>query len=314
MARGSSSERRSTGFRTVNEGRGYASPAAFRQALTAKLKAKAQEGPWTLAQLQRQMAYDRLLERLYLTSEDWIVKGATALLARDIGVRATIDIDVYRDVARDVAEVDLRAAAGKDIGDWFSFEIAPSRPVADGAIGTRLPVTAYVGTTVWASFHVDLVGPDVRMTGDPEPVPPLARVAMPDVSQHGYRAYPLVDHIADKVVAMFELHGTIRLPSTRYKDLVDLVAIAVGGSVEAEAQLTALRTQADRREVDLPARFDVPDRSLWEPGYAAEAGRSLLAVALALDEALAIVAPLLDPLLDGSASGRWDATERRWTT
>ncbi len=296
----------------MNEGRDYGSPTAFRQALTDKLKAKAKEGPWTLAQLQRQMAYDRLLERLYLTSEDWIVKGATALLARDIGVRATIDIDLYRAVAREVAEAELRAGAAKDIGDWFSFEIAPSRPVADGAFGTRLPVTAYVGTTVWASFHVDLVGPDVRMTGEPEPVPPLARVAMPDVSQHGYRAYPLVDHVADKVIAMFELRGTRRLPSTRYKDLVDLVAIAVGASTEAEAQLTALRAQAERRELDLPARFDVPDRALWELGYAAEAGRSLLPTAETLDEALAIVAPFVDPLLDGSATGRWDSDRRRW--
>jgi hypothetical protein len=281
--------------------------------VTAKLKAKAEEGPWTLAQLQRQMAYDRLLERLYLTSEDWIVKGATALLARDIGVRATIDIDVYRTVARDVAEADLRAAAAKDIGDWFSFEIAPSRSVADGAIGTRLPVTAYVGTTVWASFHVDLVGPDVRMTGEPEPVPPLARVAMPDMSQHGYRAYPLVDHVADKVVAIFELHGARRLPSTRYKDLVDLVAIALGASVDAEAQLTALRAQAERREIPLPARFEVPDRTLWEPGYAAEAGRSLLPTARMLDEALEIVAPFLDPLLAARAAGHWDGQQGRWT-
>jgi hypothetical protein len=30
------------------------------------------------------MAYDRLLERLYLRDNGWIVKGATALLARDI--------------------------------------------------------------------------------------------------------------------------------------------------------------------------------------------------------------------------------------
>jgi hypothetical protein len=29
------------------------------------------------------MAYDRLLERLYLVDEGWIIKGATALLARD---------------------------------------------------------------------------------------------------------------------------------------------------------------------------------------------------------------------------------------
>jgi len=66
-------------------GHAYGGPAAFRRALTDRLKASAVSGRWTLAQLQRQMAYDRLLERLYLVDEDWIVKGATALLARDIG-------------------------------------------------------------------------------------------------------------------------------------------------------------------------------------------------------------------------------------
>lgn len=75
--------------------------------------------------LQRQMAYDRLLERLYLVDQRWIVKGATALLARDIGVRATIDVDLYRTTALDTAEADLREAAGRDIGDWFRFEIGP---------------------------------------------------------------------------------------------------------------------------------------------------------------------------------------------
>jgi hypothetical protein len=296
----------------VNDTRGYRSPAAFRQALTAKLRAKAQEGPWALAQLQRQMAYDRLLERLYLTSDAWIVKGAAALLAREIGVRATIDIDVYREATREVAEAELRAAAARDIGDWFSFEIGPSRPIADDIGAMRLPVTAYVGTSVWTSFHVDLVGSDVRMTGEPESVPPLAQVEMMDLDQHGYRAYPLADHVAEKVVATFELHGARRLPSTRFRDLVDLVAIAIGASVDAEAQLTALATQAERRGLVLPARFGVPDRALWEPGYAAEARRSLLPVAHTLDEALAIVAPFVDPLLDGRATERWDPARRQW--
>jgi len=292
----------------------YPSPAAFRQALTDKLRAKAETSRWTLAQLQRQMAYDRLLERLYLVDEGWVVKGATALIARDIGVRATIDIDVYRDATREVGEAELRAAAVKDIGDWFTFELGPARPVAAGAPATRLPVTAYIGTTVWVSFHVDLVGLDVTMTGDPEDVPPLARVVMPDLEQHGYRAYPLVDHVAEKIVATFELHGDRDMPSTRFKDLVDLVAIALGASVTAEAQLTALRSVAERRGIAPPARFRVPDRALWEPGYAAEAGRSLLSVARTLDDALATVAPFLDPLLDWSAAGRWDPERRRWIT
>ena len=42
-----------------------------------------------MPQLQRQIAYDRLLERLYLADDQWIVIGATALLARNLGVRVT---------------------------------------------------------------------------------------------------------------------------------------------------------------------------------------------------------------------------------
>jgi hypothetical protein len=258
------------------------------------------------------MAYDRLLERMYLEDAGWIVKGATALLARDIGVRGTIDIDVYRNAAREVAETELKAAASRDIGDWFRFEVGASRSVTDDAAGVRIPMTAYIGGTSWAMFHVDIVGSDIRMTGEPEYVPALARIVMPQVEQHGYRAYPLVDHIADKVAATFDRYGEMANPSTRYRDLVDLVAIVIQASVEAEAQLDALKSEADRRAITLPDRFTVPDQTLWERGYAAEAGRSLLPVALTLDEAVHIVRSFLDPLLDGTHSGRWDPKGGRW--
>jgi Nucleotidyl transferase AbiEii toxin, Type IV TA system len=298
----------------MSETRSYATPAAFRRALTDQLTAVAKGSRWSLQQLQRQMAYDRVLERLYLEDEGWIVKGATALLARDLGVRATIGIDVFRNAAREVAEAELRAAAARHIGDWFRFEVGGAQAVADAAAGVRLPVTAYIGATAWATFHVDIVGTDVRMTGEPEDVPALVRVAMPRVEQHGYRAYPLVDHIADKVAATFDRYGQTAVPSTRYKDLVDLVAIVLEASVEAKAQMAALNSEAERRGITLPDRFDVPDRDLWERGYSAEAGRSLLPVARTLDEALDIVRPFLDPLLGGSANGRWDPKSRHWAS
>jgi len=123
----------------------YTSPGRFRRALTDKLRAVAETSRWELPQLQRQMAYDRLLERLYLVDDGWVVKGATALLARDLWVRATIDVDLYRAVAREVAETDLREAAIRDIGDWFRFEIGAAR--ADAASDVRLPVRAFVGAT-----------------------------------------------------------------------------------------------------------------------------------------------------------------------
>jgi hypothetical protein len=301
-----------TGSTSVSERqRTYSSPMAFRRALTDKLKVVAETSRWNLPQLQRQMAYDRFLERLYLVDDGWVVKGATALLAREIGVRATIDVDVYRAVERQAAEADIGRAADLDIGDWFRFDIGPARAHSDGAAGVRFPVTAYVGATEWAQFHVDLVGSNLRMTGEPDEMPALARIVMPDVAQHGYRVYPLVDHVADKVVAIIERHGD--RPSTRFKDLVDLVAIITEASVDAKLQRTALQSEATRRGIILPNRFDVPDRELWKTGYESEAQRSLLPLAQTLDEALAIVRPFVDALLDETPIDHWDPTTLQWS-
>lgn len=292
--------------------RRYGSPAAFRAALTSKLQSLARESRWALPQLQRQFAYDRLLERLYLANQDWIVKGAAALLAREIGVRGSLDIDVYRRVAREEAEADLRHAAATDIGDWFRFELGGTQAIEAGARGARIPVAAYIGTTAWARFHIDLVGSDVKMTGTPDDVPALARVVIPDVEQHGYRAYPLADHIADKVAAILQRYGQQQAPSTRYRDLVDLVAIITSASVAAGDQITALDSELERRAIRPPTRFDVIDRALWEPGYATAATNSLLPLAHTLDEALTVVQPFVGPLFSRTATGIWNPIARVW--
>ena len=289
----------------------YRNPAAFRQALSDRLRAVSKESKWTHEQLQRQVAYDRLLARLYLTDDRWIVKGATALLARQLSVRASLDIDLFRAAQREVAEAELRDAAAKDIGDWFRFELGPTRAM-DAAQTARIPVTAYIGVTPWMRFHVDLSGDRLTMTGDPDDVPPLAQLALLDLTQPGYRVYPLVDHVADKVAATFETHGAMEAPSTRYRDLVDLVAIVSGAAIEAEAQKRALRSELARRSIAVPQHFDVPDRALWERGYAAEAERSLLTQARSLDEALEVVRAFIDPVLDGTAVGLWDPQAGAW--
>jgi len=45
----------------MSEQRAYSDPRAFRRALTDRLKTAAESSRWSLPQLQRQMAYDRLL-------------------------------------------------------------------------------------------------------------------------------------------------------------------------------------------------------------------------------------------------------------
>jgi len=291
----------------------YASPAAFRRALTDRLRAIARpRGLWPLPDLQRQFAYDRLLARLYLADDRWIIKGATALLARQIAVRHTIDIDLYRATTRDQAERDLRDAAGRDLGDWFLFDAGSGIPAADAARGMRVPITATIGTTPWATFHVDIVADTVRMTGTPDDVSPLIPNLIPGLDRPHYRAYPLVDHVADKIAAILEHHGLHQHPSARFKDLVDLIAISGNAQVTAHDQLRALRSELDRRNLAPPTKFDVPDRSMWQAGYAAEARRAYGLQVRTLDEALAIVSPFVNALLDGDATGTWNPLKRTW--
>jgi hypothetical protein len=269
-------------------------------------------GRCTLSELQRQFAYDRLLARLYALDDQWVLKGAVALLARQASVRHSTDIDIFRDEERRLAERQMRTAAELDLGDWFRFDVGPGTNLGDGnRIATRYAVTAWLGPANWAEFRVDLVGTGVRMTGVPDDVPPVAGISVPGIDQPGYRAYPLVDHVADKVAAILERHGDGR-PSTRFRDLIDLTALVRIIRVNATDQRTALISELDRRDLTVPDHFDVPDRQLWESGYPRAARRAVEPPAKTLDEALAIVVPFIDPVLARTAAGVWDPDTGVW--
>ena len=126
--------------------RRYRTPAAARRAVTDMLKTEAATSLWRLSDLQRQYAYDQLVERLYRVDDAWVIKGATALLARRISVRHTIDIDVYRAGAIDHVGRQVREAAALDIGDWMRFEMGPTVKItAHGAQAARIKVRSFIG-------------------------------------------------------------------------------------------------------------------------------------------------------------------------
>jgi hypothetical protein len=70
----------------------YATPVAFRRSVDGQAKGSCEEQLLAATAAAAAVAYDRLVERLYLMDDGWIIKGAVALLARDLGVRASIDI------------------------------------------------------------------------------------------------------------------------------------------------------------------------------------------------------------------------------
>jgi hypothetical protein len=291
----------------------YASPSAFRRALTDRLaRIAAPHGSFSLSDLQRQVAYDRLLCRLYTDDARWILKGAGALLARRIGARRTGDLDVSLSVPLPIAVESVRRAAALDLGDWFEFGVGDRVEPIAGVEGTRLAITASLGRTVWSLFGVDVVVGAGPMQGPPDEASVLVDLSIPGLLTRSYRLWPLENHVADKVTAVQQTFGVDRRPSTRYRDLVDLAAIAASATVAATSLRTALLDESSRRGAPLPTAFALDDTGRWRDGYAAIARRLPASTTLEFDDALALVRRFIGPILDGSASGAWDPAASVW--
>jgi len=288
----------------------YTSAAAFRTALKARFTAIAKQDPrYTVSELQRQFAYDRILSRCFSTddAQRWVLKGAGALLARLPDARHSKDIDLhYAELAAGAEEATgaLVAAADRDLGDHFRFEVTKTTPLQEAAKGRRIHLSAYLGG-LYAAFHVDVVV-GTPMSGWPDLVPPLTPLHIEGLVRPLYRAFPLPDHCADKLCAVIETHeqaGGIHV-SSRVKDLVDLALIARSQTVDGPALRAAIVLGAAHRGLPLPAAFAVPDWEAWRTGFtktiSAAPGQSM-----SFADGLHLVQRFLDPVLAGPVNARW---------
>jgi hypothetical protein len=295
----------------------YATPQALRQAVRDRLRELAAQRPNTRPNdLSRQFAYDRLLARVFIADPDrWVLKGAAAMLARlPAAARHSKDVDLYsRHGDLPEAEEALRVTAALDMGDYFRFTLGPARALAQGARATRVPIVASLGPMEFASFHADLVT-GLSMTGEPEEVPPLIDIDI-GLPRPRYRAYPVADHIADKLCAMLETHPRATggsVGSTRYRDLVDLATFARSSEVDGDALAIALRSESVRRGLALPQRLPDPPGPDWRAGYARSARDAPGLPDRDLDAALRTVRLLLDPVLAGERVRHWDPASLSW--
>lgn len=128
---------------------------------------------------------------------------------------------------------------------------------------------------------------------------PANRLALPRLISFPYRLYPVVDQIADKVCATVATYNG--RPSSREKDLVDLVVLATTQEVSGRALHAAIIHEARLRQMEPISRFTVP--TTWGIAYVKMAKSvpycsSYMSVEAARD----LVASFIDPVLSGSAS------------
>jgi hypothetical protein len=227
--------------------------------------------------------------------------------------RATLDIDLYRDgYGLDQAVDDLRRLAGSDLGDHFRFVYVGHRSILAGdqqpyTDGCRVEFETYIGVQKKGRIRVDLsVG--AGLAAEPTVMAPASALDLPRLVGFNYRLYPVVDQVADKVCATMQRYGS--RPSSREKDLVDIVVLATTHDVGGAALSRAITAEMRRRRLDHFDQFVVP--SEWGPAYEKLARRvPYCAGVVAINDARALASAFLDPVLQGAVNDLWWSHENR---
>jgi hypothetical protein len=298
----------------------YPTAAAFRRALEDRLNQRARATGQPVMRLRKNVVFQRLLARLVVVSPDrWILKGALALdfrLSDREGARprATKDMDLARVGAVEAADADFRSVQELNLGDHFEFAAERTELVQDdkeaGGAGLRYRVRATLAGRVFEQVLVD-VG-FAPPTAQPEVVegPDLLDFAgLPPVR---VPALPAALHVAEKVHAYTRRYGPGGAPSSRPKDLVDLILLATYEPFLAGELRAALEeTFTSRRTHPLPDELPPPPAE-WTRPYAELAVQ--VGLALALDDGYERARAFLDPILSRTTSqdARWDAASQRW--
>lgn len=296
----------------------YASGKAVDDAIKQAAKnAAAADSSVSVTDRIRQAYFDRFLCRVFSEEDtsEWLLKGGTGMLARVPDSRSTKDVDLYRaDLTLDAALVELRRLASVDLGDHFRFEYATHEMISGGderpyTDGYRVSFEIYIGTARKDRLNVDLVV-SVGITDEIDVAQPANRLALPRLASRDYRLYPVVDQIADKVCAtVAEYAGK---PSSREKDLVDLVILALTHDVDARSLGSAVETEAQRRGLEPILALTIPTG--WGARYTKEIsstpyGRDFGVV----ETAGRLMREFLDPVLDGRVtSGTWSHASLTW--
>lgn len=255
---------------------------------------------------------DRLTRSEY--SQQLVLKGGVLLAALDAR-RPTRDIDLaattLRNTEAEILDV-VRKIAGISLEDGIAFDLEQAHAEVireeDDYSGIRVTLGGALSRAT-VRLHVDVnVGDPIW----PEP----QHVSLPRLL-HGtlrVRGYPLEMVLAEKIATAIA-RGTA---NTRWRDFVDLYALATRHSVNGATFRASLDRVAQYRKVALTPLFSVLNgySELGQARWSAWLKKQRLETTLPTEfsSVLDYVISFADPIITNQSENRgtWDPEQRRW--
>lgn len=293
----------------------YTTGPAFRQALEQRLKDEAVAADTGLARLRKRVAFELFLRRLVAVAPDrWVLKGALALDFRLAATtRSTKDIDLGRDDDEAAAIRDVTAAQQIEMDDFFTFAATRTDELddTDEFSAVRFHVTGQLAGRTFEQFLVDIAFSET-ISWTPDTIHTSDLLAFAGIEPLALPAIPLPYHLAEKVHGYTRTYGASERPSTRPKDLVDILLIEDSATIAAGSLRHALvSTFAERARQQLPTSLPPPPTT-WTAPYKRLA--DTVDVETDLSAAFARAAAFPDPVLAGRSDGEWNSRRGEWVT
>lgn len=229
-------------------------------ALEMAVKEAAKKSPLDTNRAIAGFYFHQLLCRVFGDPDSpFVLKGGRSVLARTVDARATRDIDLLaRETSVEAAVADLRRLAGVGLDDFirFSFDKAESIKADDEyRSGMKVWFTPSLGGRSLQAVSVDLVVDEVDGL-EPETITPADRLQIDDIPVFDYRIYRAESALADKLLAMVEVHDG--RPSSRVKDLVDVVVYAKACRIDSQTLAEQVANESRRARLICPSASKFP--------------------------------------------------------
>ena len=293
----------------------YKTPAALEQAV----KAAALKSSRDTSRAISGFYHDRLLCRVFAADKPtFVLKGGQSMLAKIPNARETRDIDLLgRTADLDEALEDLKRAAATDLGDFVEFRFRDAVRT-DTSQDYRKGYTVTFDTWLGGTKNVGVVSVDLVVDPTPpeefEVLEPIARLDVASLAYFDYVTNTPETRVAEKTCAIMQEYSTG--PSSRVKDLADLVTSMLNERVDAGKLVRRLSIECAFRHMGPIAEFSVP--KFWKTTLSANYRKMAREAKLPREfedvgTAESTVAEWLRPALKGNLLDcAWDPSVQTW--